>query len=118
MVRTTQIVGAILVVIGLGGYTLGEPHWTALLPAFLGAAVLVLGLVATRLTNHRHAIHGALALSLIGAVGGLERGIGLFTGELGAANVSSGLMTVVCVVYLALGIRSFRAARAGQGASA
>ncbi len=118
MIRTTQIVGVLLVLVGLGGYTLGDPHWTALLPAILGVVLLVLGLVATRMTNHRHAIHGALVLALIGALGGLERGIGVFTGELGAANIASAVMTVVCLVYIGLGVRSFIAARQSQSAGA
>lgn len=117
MIRVTQIVGVVLVVLGLTGYIVGDPHWTALLPAVLGAAILVAGVVAQLVDAHQHAIHAALVLALLGGLGSLRQLVALLGGDTGIAPVFGTITLVVCAVYIALGVRSFRAARKAREAS-
>lgn len=71
MPKLTFITGAILVVVGLGGYlfslTNETDHWTALIPALVGLLLVVSGAIA--LKNLMAGVHIALVLALIGALG-------------------------------------------------
>lgn len=125
MVTVTRVVGALLVVVGVAAYLLTDrASVTALLPAFLGAPILVAGLVAASERLRPHAIHLALVLALLGVLGtamNLAELPALLTGgdvERPTAVVTSAITAVVGVVYLVLGVRSFRAARAAREAAA
>jgi hypothetical protein len=110
MATTTQIVGGILVAVGLVGYFATDgAHATALLPAVLGLVILVLGIVAARIAAGQHAIHAALVVALLGGLGALPRAAGVADG--GAAAIASLVTVVVALVYVGLGVRSFVAAR-------
>ena len=116
MTTVTRVVGAALVIIGVAGWLIaGGPGTspTALLPAGLGIVVLVLGLLASKETLHRHMIHAALVVALLGALGTVPNAVPLLAGqEVDSVAAWSSLLTaLVCVVYLALGVRSFVAAR-------
>lgn len=118
MAKTTQIVGLLLIVVGVIGYIATDAaHWTALLPAVLGLLIAVLGLVGGRVEGGHHAIHVALVIALLGALGALPRLGGLADGD--AAALASLATVLVCAVFIALGVRSFAAARrARQGTDA
>jgi hypothetical protein len=114
----TKAIGLALLVIGVGGYVLtGASSITALIPAFIGLPVIVLGLLAGREQWRRHAIHAALVLALLGLLGTLMNVAqlpALLTGgnvERPGAVVSSTLTALCCAIYLGLGVRSFRSAR-------
>lgn len=110
MARVTRTVGAILVVVGVTAYVAtGFASVTALLPAMLGVVIGVLGIVAGRAGASPHAVHAALALSLVGLLGSLRPLGGLADGE--PAAITSSVTVVVLAVHLALGVRSFAAAR-------
>lgn len=110
MTTVTQIVGAVLVVLGVVAYVAtGFASITALIPSALGLVMLILGLVARRASAHQHAIHAALVVALLGALGSLQPLGGLADAE--PAAITSLLTVLVCVVYIALGVRSFIAAR-------
>jgi hypothetical protein len=110
MANITRIAGGILLAVGLGGYLATDgAHVTALLPAVLGLAILALGIVAGRIEAGQHAIHAALALALLGALGALPRTAGVADG--GAAAIASLVTVVVALGYVGLGVRSFVAAR-------
>ncbi|MFA9429587.1 hypothetical protein [Egicoccus sp. AB-alg2] len=110
MANITRLVGGVLVAIGVIGYVATSgAHVTALLPAVLGLVIGVLGLVADRIDAGQHAIHASLALALLGALGSLPRVAGI--GEGSPAAIASLLTVVVCLGYVALGVRSFAAAR-------
>lgn len=110
MTSVTQIVGAVLIVLGVVAYVAtGFASWTALIPSVLGLVLLILGLVARRASAHQHAIHAALVVALLGALGSLQPLGGLPDAE--PAAITSLLTILVCVVYIALGVRSFIAAR-------
>ncbi len=113
----TRGIGAALVVVGVGAWLIAGgfgTSLTALLPALLGLVILVLGLLAGRGPLHRHAIHGALVVALLGFLGSISRALPALTpggAEAGLAAWASLLTAVLCLVYLALGVRSFIAAR-------
>ncbi|MDP8969939.1 MAG: hypothetical protein M3N52_05500 [Actinomycetota bacterium] len=121
MTRVTQVLGVALIVIGVGAYLITDAaSITALLPALLGAALLALGVLATRRTLHAHAIHGALVIALLGLLGTLPNVaelpdlVGGGDVERPAAVVASALTALGCAVFLGLGVRSFIAARRKQ----
>lgn len=118
MPKLTFITGATLVVVGVGGYvfslTNNTDHWTALIPAIIGAVLLLSGAVA--LKNLMAGIHIALLFALIGAAGMIMplMNLGaLFAGEAErpAAVIAALISLIVLVIYLILGVRSFVAAR-------
>lgn len=118
MTNVVRAVGSALVVLGVGAYVLtGAESITALLPAFLGVPIGLLGVLAGRESMRRHAIHAALVLALLGVIGTLGNVAelpALVTGdevERPVAVVASSLTALLCLVLLVLGIRSFVAAR-------
>lgn len=114
MTAVTRATGVILIVVGVGAWLIaGGPgtSLTALLPAVLGLVILVLGLLAGRGEWHRHVIHAALVVALLGFLGTLRQVIPLFTGEAGIAEWASLITALVSLGYVALGVRSFIAAR-------
>lgn len=122
MTAVTRAVGAALILVGLAGWLIGGgpgTSWTALLPAALGLVVLVLGLLAGRASLHRHAIHAALVVALLGALGTAPNAADLVDGsaERPIAAWASLVTALVCLAYIALGVRSFVAARRSGGSA-
>ena len=117
MIMITRAIGAVLVVVGLGAYFgTGMESVTALAPGALGLVLLVLGLLAGDPERRRGMIHAALVVAVVGVLASampLMDLPDLFAGEAErpAAVVASGLMALLCLVYIALGVRSFVAAR-------
>jgi uncharacterized membrane protein HdeD (DUF308 family) len=116
MAFTTIIVGLILTALGGITYLLsGAP--TALIPAFFGIVLLVLGFLARAEAMRKHAMHAAAAVALIGCLGAL---MGLLRAPMATrsamANFSQILMAVVTGVFVALCVKSFRDARRARGA--
>jgi len=118
MAMLTILLGAALVLLGVGGYLLtGMVSWTALIPAIFGVPFLVLGLLAGKPTARKHAMHGAAGLSLLGLAGGVMGVPKLVTllggGEVArpAAAISQSIMALLCAVFLALCVKSFVDAR-------
>lgn len=115
MPTLTFTTGAILAVVGVGGYFLSEDsHWTALIPSIIGVLLLISGAVA--LKNLMAGIHIALLLALLGALAmfmPLMSLPDLFAGEAErpGAVISSLITLIVLVIYLVLGVRSFISAR-------
>lgn len=116
MTAVTRSIGVILIVVGVGAWLLaGGPgtSLTALLPAVLGLLLLVLGLLAGRGEWHRHVIHAALVVALLGFLGTLRQVVPIFSGDAGLAEWASLITALLCLLYVALGVRSFIAARRG-----
>ena len=114
MPAVTRLVGFLLVVLGLVGYfATGRASITALIPAFFGAVFLLLAMAARRASARKHVMHAAVAGALLGALGGLGRIIpAISAGTLGRPAVLAQIaMTVILLVYVALGVRSFIEAR-------
>jgi hypothetical protein len=119
MASTTIAVGLLLTALGLIGYFLSPISVTALIPAFFGIILLVLGFLARADSMRKHAMHAAGAVGLIGFVGAI---MSLLRGPLEArsalANVSQISMAVITAVFVALCVKSFRDARRARGRKA
>lgn len=122
MTRLTAIVGAALVLTGVLAFVLtATSSVTALIPAFVGGLLLICAAIASRPALHRHGIHAALVVALVGALGSLMNVIKI--GQLldGSATrpvaiITSLILFVLCAGYVALGVRSFVAARKARTA--
>lgn len=128
MAWPTILCGALLVLIGIVGYGTAEPNaetgkvsMTALIPAFLGAALIVCGLLAFKDNLRKHVMHLAAMLGLFGVIGGfmpLVRQYNL-TGSfdpMKRSAIAGELMILTCVVFVALCVRSFIRARKARKA--
>lgn len=119
MTAVTRGLGVVLILIGVIAYLATDTEsLTALLPALLGLLIGILGIVAGSERAHRHAIHGALVLALLGLLGSLPQVFDIgeaLTGdaERPGAAIAATLTVLACLVYLVLGVRSFIAARRG-----
>lgn len=117
MTRITQIVGAVLIVVGLVSWIVTAfASWTALIPAIIGVVVLVLGILTQATGKPKLWTHIALVVALLGIVGTFMNVLKLGevfagTADRPAAIIASTITFVVLVVYIALGVRSFIAAR-------
>jgi lysylphosphatidylglycerol synthetase-like protein (DUF2156 family) len=118
MPRIAIVFGSLLVLVGVGFYVgTGAASITALIPAFIGLPLALLGGLATRENLRRHAMHGAAALGLLGFFGsarGLAQLPALLSGEplaRPAAVAGQSLTAALCLVFVILCVRSFVEAR-------
>ena len=117
MPRITVVFSLIYIALGLGGFFLtGATHKTALIPAAIGVVLLVLGLLGSKENLRMHVMHAALLfglLALLGTARGLTKLPAALAGtaERPAAVYAQAATAIVSLVYLALGVRSFIAAR-------
>jgi uncharacterized membrane protein len=117
MPTTAILFGAILIVIGVVGYVIGvmdgKASVTALIPAFFGIVLAILGLASRAKENLRkHLMHVAVVVALLGFIATAGRLISKMS-ELTAspAVIAQASMAIVCLAFVLLGIRSFAAAR-------
>ena len=115
MPSTTRLFGLILIVLGVASYQLtGRTSLTAMIPAFFGVVLVILAFVARSSESARkHAMHAAVALGLVGALAALARGLpASLGGDVARPAVMSQLaMGILLLIYVALGVQSFIAAR-------
>jgi len=123
MAKTTIGVGLALIALGLIGYfATGMVSMTALIPAFFGAGLLLVGLLARRESRRKHAMHFAVALGTVGFFGalpGLFKLPALLAGEAErpAAVVSQSLMALLLLLFVVLCVKSFIDARRARTAA-
>ncbi len=111
------VCGTLLTLIGAVGYIYGlmneKASVTALIPAFFGVVLFILGLLAqSKESLRKHLMHAAIVVALLGfimPVGRLVSKMAELT--MSAAVVSQIAMAVVCLAFVILAIRSFAAAR-------
>ena len=124
MARITTLFGALFVLLGLVSYFgLGRESVTALIPAFFGLPLLLLGWLMNDPAKVKHAGHAAALLALLGLAGSFAGVPKTFTllqgGEVARpeASVVQAIMALLCVVFLVLAVKSFvdvrRSAKAG-----
>jgi len=112
--------GVALIIVGLAGYVLtGAVSLTALIPAAVGLAIAVSGLIARDPRRRKHAMHAAVVIALLGFLGsvpGLLQLGALFAGTAArpAAVVSQTIMAVLTLGYIVMAVRSFVQARANR----
>ena len=119
MPSTSIACGALLILVGIIGYVYGmqggSASITALIPAFVGIVLVILGFVAKSKENLRkHLMHVAVLIGLLGFLAGAGRilsKIGDFT--LSAPVIASLAMTLICLVFVILCVKSFIDARRG-----
>jgi len=122
MSKITILIGIALIVLGVGFYIgTGMVAVTAMIPAFVGLPVAILGFVGLNGSEktRKHAAHFAVMLTLLGALAGLGRGIpGLFKGAAVSAIAATLLMAALCIVHVVLSVKSFIAARKAREVAA
>lgn len=118
MAKGTLWFGVALIVAGAGAFFgTGQSSITALIPAFFGLPLALLGWAAGREQWRKHAMHAAVAISLLGLLGtirALPAFFGLLTGaeiERPVAVVLQGLMVFGFAAHIGFGVRSFIEAR-------
>ncbi|MDH3528975.1 MAG: hypothetical protein OEQ28_05385 [Acidobacteriota bacterium] len=117
MPNTAISFGRILIIVGVIGYVVSminaRTSATALIPAFFGITLLLLGYFARIKENLRkHLMHAAVVIALLGllaVVGRLVSKIGEITFT--AAYVSQIVTALVFLAFIVLSVRSFMAAR-------
>ncbi len=114
----TIIYAALLIILGVVGYfATGQTSVTAMIPAFFGVVVLIVGLIALKDNWRKHAMHAAAVLGLLGIVGtfsGLTKIPALISGgdlERPQAVASQAIMALLSLAFVLLCIKSFMDAR-------
>ncbi len=119
MITTTRICGFILIAIGVIGYVAtGAASLTALIPALVGAVLLILALAGRSADVRRHVMHAAVVVALLSLAGTLQRvAPALRAGDVQLPAVIAQLaMVLVLTFYVVMGVRSFIAARRARKA--
>lgn len=118
MAQTTRFFGLALVALGIIGYLATDAvSVTALIPAFFGIVLVILGWVARNERYRRHAMHFAAVIGVVGFVGAAPGLVGLLAllagGEVQrpAAAVSQSIMAILMAIFVGLCVRSFVDAR-------
>ena len=117
MPKITLIFSALYIALGLAAFFLtGAIHKTALIPAYFGIVLLVLGLFGQKENLRKHVMHAALLvvmLALFGTARSLLKLPSAFDGtaERPFAIYAQAATAVLSIAFLALGIRSFIQAR-------
>lgn len=118
MAKISISFGIIFIILGLVSYFgISSESTTALIPAFLGIPVLVLGFLGLNEKYLKHVMHGAAVFMLIG-FGGTVNGLIKFFRMLGgevferpSAITVQAIMAVLCLVFLIFAVKSFIDAR-------
>jgi hypothetical protein len=119
MPQFTLVIGILLTLLGVISYLLsGGSSLTALIPAAFGVVFIAVGQMAKKEALRKHIMHFAIGLAMIGFLGGAVRAFGPFATMLQGGSVehpgaivAQGIMSLLCLVLLAYGIRSFVEAR-------
>ena len=120
--KISMVCGALLCVLGFVSYGMSTSlkRETALIPAIFGALLLLLGFFALIKPGLRkHLMHAAAAVGLLGFVGGLVMFlINIGPKGLVLSTVSQLMMAIMCGIFVAACIRSFKIARRERAAAA
>lgn len=124
MPKLATVLGIILILLGLIAYFgLSSESITALIPTFFGVPFLILGFLGQKENLRKHAMHAAAALAVIGFLG-TARGLTRFISMLGGAGVErseavtvQAIMSVLCLLFVILAVKSFIDARKAQKTS-
>jgi len=119
MAKLTMIFGALLIAISLGFWlTMGTSQTAALHPAGIGVLLIIAGALANSENPKRRMLwmHIAVTLGLIGfLVTGIRAAIELAHGFSTITNIPGFyervIISLVCLIFVALCVRSFIAAR-------
>jgi hypothetical protein len=125
--KITIAFGVVLIVLGVGAYfATGQQSWTALIPSIFGVPFVALGAVAVKGSDkvRMHTMHATVLLALIGCVMTFKGILGTIQ-HMGGAEIARpeaayvrAIMSVLCVVYVVLCVKSFIDARRQRAAGA
>jgi len=118
MHRWTILFGLLLVAIGLGGYYFADAKQPmALIPAVLGIAMFVCGVVAAQGAMRMLAMHVAALIGMIGFVGPMVTIFNDITNTANTAEVlAKGLTSALCLMFVLMCVNSFLEARRSRTA--
>lgn len=125
MAKITITVGVLLILVGLAGFVgTGSVHPTALIPAWFGIALALFGALARTDDAKKRMLwmHIAVTVGLVGFIVPAFMVIKTLVkahGEALARPVATGdqaVMALICLVFVALCVRSFIAARRARTA--
>jgi hypothetical protein len=120
MAKVTLVFAALFIVLGLVGFiSTGSQHYTALIPAGLGLLLGIFGALSLSPDAGKRKLfmHINVTLGLLGFLGTVMGLIQWFQMLGGAvvknppATESKAIMALLCLIYVALCVRSFIAAR-------
>jgi hypothetical protein len=129
MAFNTIVCGLMLAVIGGFGYANATPDAetgkvspTALIPAFVGGVLVLLGLLAYSDKLRKHVMHLAAVVGLLGFLGGFmplirQQSKGLPFDPTAPAARNGLLMSLVCLVFVVMCVKSFIDARKARAAA-
>ena len=106
--------GLILIIMGVLFYVFpeGESSPTALIPAIIGAGLLIPGYLAySNESMKMHAIHATAVFALIGTLGGAMGLPDVMAGNFDRPTIARLVRLIFCGEYMFFSIMSFRAAR-------
>jgi hypothetical protein len=114
MAKLSITYGVIFILMGLISYFgISSESITALIPAFFGIPMLILGWLGLSEKYLKHIMHGAAGLMLFGffgTIGGLIKFFKMLGGvqpERPAAVTVQAIMALMCLVFLILAVKSF-----------
>ena len=109
-----KLFGLILVAWGIIAYFMQSadpPSITAMIPAFMGLPLLLLGLLADwNESNSHHFMHTAMVFALLMVLGGAQ-GLLDIDGKSNLAIGSHLILALLGIIFMVAGIMSFRHAR-------
>ena len=106
--------GLILIIMGVLFYVFPEDESspTALIPAIIGAGLLIPGYLAySNESMKMHAIHATAVFALIGTLGGAMGLPDVVAGNFDRPTIARLVLLIFCGEYMFFSIMSFRAAR-------
>jgi drug/metabolite transporter (DMT)-like permease len=126
MAWPTILCGTLLVFVGVIGYGTADGEArspTALIPAVVGAILIVCGVLSQNEKRRKHVMHLAAMVGLIGMIGGFMpiRNQYKKTGEFDPTKpsaISGILMVLICGIFVWLCVMSFIGARKARQANA
>ncbi|HKI37965.1 MAG TPA: hypothetical protein VKA46_39285 [Gemmataceae bacterium] len=122
MARISIVFGLLLIALGVGAFVgTGSEHYTALIPAGLGLVLSLLGALALNERRRKHAMHLAAMVGLAGVGGGgymlLRPFIKGTEIQRPIAYACTAVMSLLCLVFVALCVNSFLQARRRRAAA-
>lgn len=117
MAKVTIVFAILLIALGIIGFVgTGSIHPTALIPTWFGLALGLFGFLSITPNESRRKLfaHINVTLGLLGFLGTITGLIHFLSGNLGEnppATQAKAAMSALCLIYTALCVRSFIAAR-------
>tara|TARA_Y100000590_G_C14931963_1_gene717888 strand:+ start:81 stop:497 length:417 start_codon:yes stop_codon:yes gene_type:complete len=114
MPLVAMLEGLLLIIMGVLFYIFPEDKSspTALIPAVIGAGLLIPGYLAySNESMKMHAMHATAVFALIGTLGGAMGLLDVMEGNFNRPTIARLALLIICGEYIIFSIMSFRAAR-------